>query len=309
MWRELFYFRKSDRRLFLTLLVAAAVALAVAWVAGSGADTSDGGPLDVWPAGNRQAASRTAGSDAPALAGAPGTTRRAELFEFDPNTADSTQLLRLGLSRWQVRAVYRYRAAGGVYSRPTDFARLYGLTVRQYREMEPYIRIAHDFTPASSIADAAQATAATAAPAGTAARDTMRYPVKLSAGQRIPLNTSDTTALRKVPGIGAYYARRIARYRERLGGFYSVGQLSEIEGLPVDVGEYFTVDAAHVRRMNINKLSLEQLRRHPYINYYQARDIVDFRRLRGPISDLRQLRLLKSFGEADFERLAHYVEY
>ena len=38
----------------------------------------------------------------------------AERFAFDPNTADSTQLLRLGLPSWMVHHIYRYRASGGV---------------------------------------------------------------------------------------------------------------------------------------------------------------------------------------------------
>mgnify|MGYP003506962191 FL=1 len=36
------------------------------------------------------------------------------LQPFDPNTADSTLLLSLGLQPWQVRSIYRYRAHGGV---------------------------------------------------------------------------------------------------------------------------------------------------------------------------------------------------
>ena len=46
--------------------------------------------------------------------------RTAELFAFDPNTADSTQLLRLGLSPWQVRNIYKYRAKGGIYRNRRD---------------------------------------------------------------------------------------------------------------------------------------------------------------------------------------------
>ena len=75
----------------------------------------------------------------------------SERFVFDPNTADSSQLLRLGLQPWQVRNILKYRAKGGVYREPTDFARVYGLTVKQYRELEPYIRISPDYRPASEV--------------------------------------------------------------------------------------------------------------------------------------------------------------
>ena len=33
-----------------------------------------------------------------------------------------------------------------------DFARLYGLTRKQYRELEPYITIGDDYEPASTLA-------------------------------------------------------------------------------------------------------------------------------------------------------------
>ena len=62
-----------------------------------------------------------------------------ELFPFDPNTADSTQLLKLGLQSWQVRSIYRFRAKGGIFREKTDFARLYGLTKKQYEVLAPYI--------------------------------------------------------------------------------------------------------------------------------------------------------------------------
>ena len=125
----------------------------------------------------------------------------------------------------------------------------------------------------------------------------------------MPLNTSDTTLLKRVPGIGSGYAIAIVRKRERLGGFFSARQLLEIDGLPEQALQYVSVDERAVTKLNINKLSFSKLRQHPYINYYQARDIVDYRRLRGDIKSLRDLRLLKSFTPADIERLSHYVTY
>ena len=72
-----------------------------------------------------------------------------EAFPFDPNTADSVQFKRLGLQAWQIRSILHYRAKGGVYSRPSDFARVYGMTKRQYEALAPFIRIADDYKPAS----------------------------------------------------------------------------------------------------------------------------------------------------------------
>lgn len=227
----------------------------------------------------------------------------AERFPFDPNTADSTQLLRLGLRPWQVRNIYKYRAAGGIYRRPSDFARLYGLTQKQYRELEPYIRISSDYRPAAELF-ANEKHAVTEYHRDT----THRYSPKLRAGETIDLNSADTTLLQRVPGIGPYFARRIAVYRQRLGGFYDARQLLEIEDFPVEALPYFSLQSG-IQRLNLNRLTLGQLKRHPYINYYQAKAITDYRRLRGPLHSLNDLRLLKEFSADDLSRLNHYVTF
>lgn len=230
--------------------------------------------------------------------------RETKLFAFDPNTADSTQLLQLGLQRWQVRNIYRYRRAGGIYRRPQDFARLYGLTAGQYRRLEPYIRISADYQPASSLFPASADRQSSAV-----ARDTLRYPVKLEQGQHVILNTADTTQLRRVPGIGVYFANEIVNHGRYLGGYVSIDQLDEIPDFPREAKQYFVISKPNPHRLNVNRLSLNELRRHPYINYYQAKAIVDFRRLHGHIENLKQLSLSKDFPPDAIRRLEPYIEY
>lgn len=228
-------------------------------------------------------------------------TVRRKLSAFDPNTADSTLLLSLGLQPWQVRSIYRYRAKGGIYRQPSDFARLYGLTVKQYKELLPYIHISDEYKPAAEVYGRTDAV--------RSGRDTLRYPVKLRPGQYVTLDDADTASLRKVPGIGRYYASRIVRYRNDLGGYVSVAQLSEIEGIPEAALSYFRVTGGAVRKLNLNRLTLNELKHHPYINFYQARRIIDYRRLKGPLHGIDDLRLLKDFTQRDIERLRPYVEF
>lgn len=228
-------------------------------------------------------------------------TVRRKLSAFDPNTADSTLLLSLGLQPWQVRSIYRYRDKGGIYRQPSDFARLYGLTVKQYKELLPYIHISDEYKPAAEVYGRTDAV--------RSGRDTLRYPVKLQPGQYVTLDDADTASLRKVPGIGRYYASRIVRYRNDLGGYVSVAQLSEIEGIPEAALSYFRVTGGAVRKLNLNRLTLNELKHHPYINFYQARRIIDYRRLKGPLHSIDDLRLLKDFSQRDIERLRPYVEF
>lgn len=242
-----------------------------------------------------------------------GLSPSKESFYFDPNTADSTQLLRLGLQPWQVRNIYRYRAKGGVYRKKEDFARLYGLTVKDYRRLEPYIRISEDYLPASTLVggkgDINDRNYRDYSNYSTYKKDSLRYPVKIREGEHVVLNTADTSMLRKVPGIGAYYAKEIVRYGKWLGGYVHVSQLDEIDNFPKEAKKYFVITDPHPQKLSINKLTLQQLRRHPYINYYQAKAIVDYRRLHGDIKSLRDLRFSSDFTDEDIRRLEPYIAY
>lgn len=226
-------------------------------------------------------------------------SRQAESFPFDPNTADSTQLLRLGLRPWQVRNIYKYRSKGGIYRTKEDFARLYGLTIKDYRRLEPYIQISSDYRPAAELVGERP----------HYERDTLLRPIKIESTQHIVLNTADTNQLKKVPGIGSYYAKEIVRHGKWLGGYVSVDQLDEIDGFPSEAKKYFVVERPTPQRINVNRLTLQQLRRHPYINYYQAKTIVDYRRLHGNIHSLQDLRFSRDFSPEAIRQLEPYVEY
>lgn len=294
--RDFFYFNRSDRAVLLFFLLLAVVSCSLIFFLGGDEGMTQVDEKDTVFV-QKQAVSSVSPRTNPQYIQA--ETRQVERFVFDPNTADSTEFLRLGLQYWQVRNIYKYRAAGGVYRRPQDFARLYGLTQKQYRELEPYIRISRDYAPAAELF----------AEEKHEPRDTThRYPVKLKPTEHLDLNLADTSALKRVPGIGSYFARRIVGYRQRLGGFYHVKQLLEIEDFPEAAISYFHISGA-IHKINVNKLKLNELKRHPYINYYQAKDIMDYRRLHGPLTSLNELKLLQDFTPKDIERLNHYVEF
>lgn len=298
-WDEMLSLRKSDRRVLLVLLAVLVIAFAFLFFYDEPRQTDElpvsepttqTDSLTMQPVDN--------GRKAPEYYAQPDVVA-PERFVFDPNTADSTQLLRLGLQPWQVRNIYKYRAAGGIYRKKEDFARLYGLTVKQYRELEPYIQISADYQPASTLFEKEE----------RPQRDTLRYPQKLSEGQTVNLNAGDTALFRKVPGIGTYFSRKIVDYGTRLGGYVSIDQLDEIENFPQDAKAYFALEPVSVRKIRVNLLTLDELKRHPYINYYQARAIVDYRRQHGPLRSLDELRLLPDFTEEAIRRLLPYVDY
>lgn len=251
-----------------------------------------------------------------------------ETFPFDPNTADSTTLLRLGLSPWQVRSVYRYRAKHGRYHKPEDFMRLPGMTNEQWERLRPYIRIAKAFQyvapqpPSDSPStgktrssehvvvekqglDSAMTTQESPSTSG----ERQGRALKLSSGQTIDINTADTTLLKMIPGIGSWRAAHIVAYRRALGGFVSVEQAMEATELPDSVLKYMTLTPQPVRKINVNKLSVQRLMNHPYLTFYQAKAINEYRRSKGDLHSIEELSRLETFRPTDIDRLQPYIEF
>lgn len=226
---------------------------------------------------------------------------RPELFHFNPNTADSVTLLRLGLKPWQVRNMLKYRRKGGRWRSPDDFARLYGLSSEEFQRLRPYVQISpEDARPNREEGRSVEH------------RDSFvrKYPEKFPVGTVLDLNTADTTLLKRIPGIGSYYAGKICRYRDRLGGFVRVEQLKEVEGLPEGIEAWFEVAAdARPVQMDVNAADFRTLVRHPYLTYEQVKAIVTYRQKYGALRGWEDVRLHESFQGADFDRLEPYFSF
>ena len=238
-----------------------------------------------------------------------------ETFPFDPNTADSTTLRRLGLSPWQVRCVYRYRAKHGRYHKPDDFKRLPGLTNEQWDRLRPLIRIATEFQYVETkrsyqeSVDEMEEIEEKLGISYAALRDTLYRQVKIRPGQTIDINTADTSQLKMIPGIASKRAARIVAYRSSLGGFVAVEQAMEAIELPDSVLKYMTVSLVPVTKININQLSVQQLMKHPYLNFYQAKAIFEYRQNKGDLHTIEELSHLEGFRATDLERLRPYITF
>lgn len=223
------------------------------------------------------------------------------LAPFNPNTADSATFRQLGLPAWMARNILRYREKGGVFRRAEDFRKIYGLTEEQYTTLRPYIRIpatdSTDHRPSLFLADRH--------------KDSLQQakPLKYEPGTRVDLNRADTTELKKIPGIGSGIARLISGYRQQLGGFYSLSQLEEIDLDYRQLADWFRIDTTAIRRIPVNRASVDRLRRHPYLNFYQAKALVEYRRKHGPLKSLKPFVLYEEFTCEDLERIGHYLNF
>lgn len=129
----------------------------------------------------------------------------------------------------------------------------------------------------------------------------------------VELNSADSITLQLLHGIGPAYARRIVRYRERLGGFISTDQLLEVYGFTPElldhIRPHLQLDASNVRKINVNTLTLKQLIKHPYMDYYFARDLVKLRSRGITFSSPDDLRSIPSCNDTLLVRLLPYLEF
>lgn len=138
---------------------------------------------------------------------------------------------------------------------------------------------------------------------------TEKYP----RGTIVELNSADTTILKKVPGIGSAFAGRIIKYRNLLGGFYTVEQLGEVYGIDEErynaMKSWFTVDQSAICQLSVNQLSAKKLASHPYVSYKQARIIERQVQKKGRLEGWTDLSLLEEFTESDRDRLQPYLSF
>ena len=211
---------------------------------------------------------------------------------------------------FQAKNILKYRNKGGKFRTPDDFAKVYGLSNEQFEKLKPYIRIPEQ--PKYEKYNASYAENKSESPFSDEKHIYQRQE-KYAPGTVIDLNSADTIELKKIPGIGSGFAKRITDYRTRLGGFYSVEQLREVWGISPEMYQefknWFRIGSSEIIPIQINQLDINQLKSHPYISYSQAKVFVELRQKKGKLQSFEQISLLEEFSEKDIERLKHYISF
>lgn len=294
MWRDWFTFSRQDRRAILLLAALIVIAMFLLWLK---------------PLWNNKGISDVYTPDSLLQAPADYPQEYVEICQsphyFNPNAADSLELLSVGLPPYVARNILRYRRAGGVFRSPDDLARIYGLHDTLFVRIKPYVVIP---TADRSVTE-------TLPPIDLPDPTRREHPYaeymrgKYKPGKFVDLNTADTAELMKIPGIGPVSAKHIVDYRRALGGFHTIRQVYEAYDLPEHLGDWVHISVPKVNKLSVNKSSASQLRNHPYLTFYQARAIIEVRKREGSIRSARQLLFLDEFTEADIARLTPYLSF
>lgn len=238
--------------------------------------------------------------------------KQHKLFRFDPNTVSLKELVMLGLSPKQAQVILNYRQAGAVFRVKSDFARCYTVSSQKYAELEPYIEIGepyrkpvHDKYPQTDLPPSAKVNGFDKSNESKGENNLTRSKTlddtdqeKVNAERTpqpvlIELNGVDSATLVAIRGIGPLTAGRIIRYREALGGFASVEQLQEIQGMTernyLMIRQQIFVDSSKIQKIDINFASPKRMQGHPYLPPKVLNKILKYRQLKGGWSSTKEL--------------------
>jgi len=127
----------------------------------------------------------------------------------------------------------------------------------------------------------------------------------------INLNTADTTEFMKIYGIGAFYATQIIRYREKLGGYFTKEQLFEVWKMTPEaydkIKDHVFISEKDVKRININSVTIEELKVHPYLKWNQANSIVKMRIQRNGFKNIEEIKESVLIDSETYEKLFPYL--
>lgn len=214
--------------------------------------------------------------------------REIELFEFNPNTANDEDLKKLGLTDKEITTLNKYRNKGGKFYKKEDFKKMYFISDELYSTYEPYIIIEN--------------------------KNEKQNEYKTYTPKEIPIvdiNTADTALLKQLPGIGPAYSSRIVKYRNSLGGFIKIEQISEVYGIKPEtynkIEQYLTISSVKIKKININFAEYKDLVKHPYIDSKTANEILNYKKKNGFYTSVEQLSSQNVINQATYDKLKDYL--
>lgn len=200
-----------------------------------------------------------------------------EFFKFNPNTLSDSGYSKLGFTEKEIKTLRNYQKAGGSFEVKDDFSKLFFVDEEEYEALEEYIDLPAEkplvkegFAYTSTRKDSPKQKISWSDTADTKGYSYSTYTCNI--------NTADTNELKRLRGIGSFYANRIIERRDELGGYHTLAQLMELWNMTPEkidkFAEQVIINAEEIRQIKINRASAYELSQHPYLSFGQSSEIV-----------------------------------
>jgi competence protein ComEA len=232
-----------------------------------------------------------------------------EKFSFDPNTISKDSLIMLGLNRKSAGNLVKYREKGGKFRKKEDLLKIFGVDQQWFEEVE-------DFIDLSKIQK------------GHLSKQIERPPIEYShknvhvfskptysknSSIVIDINAASQEDFMQLKGVGSTLSGRIVKYRQALGGFYSTSQIGEVYGIKDSlfqtIQNQLFLDEVKLEDIAVNKLSVNELAKHPYIDFNFAKKIVNYREQHKGIKGPDALRKIYLIDRSIIDKVLPYLDF
>ena len=232
------------------------------------------------------------------------------LFYFDPNTLDKKGWRQLGLSEKQALSIIKFNSKGSAFKKKEDLKKVFVISDEFYKKVEPYIKIENSLQQ-QKIAQLEQTE--NELRASFDKKPSYFKQPNPKEIEPIELNSADTSVLKSLKGIGSFYALKILRYKQKLGGFIKKEQLLEIpeidSALFQSVKNNILLDSTLIDKIPINKVSSFKLSGHPYFSKNLALALVNYRDRNGKYTTKNDLKKCLLVNDKVFNKIVPYLSF
>ncbi len=128
----------------------------------------------------------------------------------------------------------------------------------------------------------------------------------------VNLNSASPEELMEIKGIGPTYAKLILKKRDELGGFYSSDQLLEVWKMDQERLNtwlpYLKINPNDLKKINLNTVSAEELKTHPYVSWNLANSIVKLRTQIGVYKKIDEVKRSVLMTDDIYNKLKFYLK-
>lgn len=222
---------------------------------------------------------------------------KPKIFPFNPNYITDYKGFVLGMSNEEIDRLHKFRSENKWVNSAKEFQKVTLISDSLLNAISPNFKFPEWVSQ----------------PKKTYSKFSFEQNINKTTQQKIDLNKATASELQKVYGIGEKLSERIINYRTKLdGGFHSTVELNEVYGLAPEVidrlKEHFIVKTPrHIKTINLNTASRDELVLIKYIDYEVASNIIEERTLRDGFNSLEELTKVEDFPLNKYEIIKLYL--
>ena len=228
---------------------------------------------------------------------------KQKIYPFNPNFITDYKGYTLGMSVEEIERLHTFRAQNKWVNSIQDFKNVTKVHDTLLDKISPYFKFPDwvknqktniGFTSTKSKYDFAK-------------KDDKIIPVDV--------NQATSADFEKVRGIGPTKAKIILQEREKLGSFLTLNQLQYIWGIDAELfstlKQHFFIDKSTAQpiKIPINSITIKELSKTPFFNYYQAKEVLTIRSMNNGIKSIEDLTKINDLSTEKLQIIALYLEY